>query len=87
MKYYNVLTNHLSGQNKEILTPELKKTNLDILFSYWYLKNVKKQKLEESFTLTNGNVFVDSRRFHSLRKKGKWRERGNKRRRLYQLVK
>lgn len=63
MKYYYVMSGGLSGKNRDAYIRNLGDRIFNILYSYWYFKDYKDEKIERAFELTKGNIMIDSGAF------------------------
>ena len=63
MKFYNVFSGFLTGAGKEYYLKNIGDRKFNNLHSYWYLKNYTDDKIIEGFSLTKGNIMIDSGAF------------------------
>ena len=63
MKFYNVCSGFLSGKAKKYYQKNIGDRKFNSLYSYWYLKNLSDEKIEEGFKLNKCNIMIDSGAF------------------------
>ena len=60
MKFYNVFSGFLTGKTKEYYQRNIGDRKFNSLHSYWYLKDLSDEKIQEGFNMTKGNIMIDS---------------------------
>ena len=63
MKFYNVFSNFLTGERKEYYQKNIGDRKFNSLHSYWYLKDLSDEKIQDGFNMTKGNIMIDSGAF------------------------
>lgn len=63
MKFYNVFSGFLTGATKEAYLKNIGDRKFNSLHSYWYLKDLPDEKIIEGFSITKGNIMIDSGAF------------------------
>ncbi len=68
MKFYNVFSRFLTGATKEAYLKNLGDNKFNSLHSYWYLKDLSDEKIQQGFEMTKGNIMIDSGAFTASNK-------------------
>lgn len=68
MKFYNVFSGFLTGKTKEDYLKNIGDRKFNGLHSYWYLKDLPDEKIIEGFSITKGNIMIDSGAFTAMTK-------------------
>lgn len=63
MKFYNVFSGFLTGATKEAYLRNIGDRKFNSLHSYWYLKDLPDEKIIDGFSITKGNIMIDSGAF------------------------
>lgn len=65
MKFYNVLisSGKLKGKTRENYLKHIGDKVFNSLYSYWYLKDLTDEEIKDGFSLTKGNIMIDSGAF------------------------
>lgn len=63
MKFYNVFSGFLTGKTKEYYQKNIGNRKFNSLHSYWYLKDLSDEKIQDGFNMTKGNIMIDSGAF------------------------
>lgn len=63
MKFYNVFSGFLSGSSRDAYLKNIGDRKFNSLHSYWYLKDLPDEKIIEGFSITKGNIMIDSGAF------------------------
>ena len=63
MKFYNVFSGFLTGKTKEYYQKNIGDRKFNGLHSYWYLKSLSDEKIQDGFNMTKGNIMIDSGAF------------------------
>lgn len=60
MKFYNVFSGFLVGSTREAYLKNIGDRKFNSLHSYWYLMNLSDEKIMDGFSMTKGNIMIDS---------------------------
>ena len=63
MKFYNVFSGFLTGSSKDAYLKNIGDRKFNSLHSYWYLKDLPDEKIIDGFSITKGNIMIDSGAF------------------------
>lgn len=63
MKFYNVFSGFLTGEAREYYQKNVGDREFNSLHSYWYLMNLSDEKIIDGFSMTRGNIMIDSGAF------------------------
>lgn len=63
MKFYNVFSGFLTGATKDAYLKNIGDKKFNSLHSYWYLKDLPDEKIIDGFSITKGNIMIDSGAF------------------------
>lgn len=63
MKFYNVFSGFLTGSTRDAFVRNIGDRVFNSLHSYWYLKDCDDQKILDGFSLTKGDIMIDSGAF------------------------